>query len=73
MFRPNPRETPSRSPLERSMARADKYRALARQYLQWAGEATTDDICKAYLDLERQWLETASKLDGLPAVRSPSR
>jgi hypothetical protein len=57
---------------ERRMARADEYRALARQCLQWAREATTNDVCKAYLDLERQWLEAASNLDGFPPVRWPT-
>jgi hypothetical protein len=57
----------------RSMGRAEHYRALAKQCLQWAHEATSDDIRNSYLDLERQWLEAASKLDGLPPVRSPSR
>jgi hypothetical protein len=45
----------------------------AKQCLQWAHEAIEDDLCRAYLDLERQWLAAASKLDGLPPVRSPSR
>ena len=53
---------------ERRMARADEYRALARQCLQWAREATTNDVCKAYLDLERQWLEAASNLDDFPLL-----
>jgi hypothetical protein len=63
----------ARSHLEDGVVRADEYRAPAKQCLQWAHEATSDDVCKAYLDLEKQWLETASKLDGLPSVRSPSR
>jgi hypothetical protein len=53
------------------MSRADEYRALARQCLQWARDAATDDLRAAYLDLEQQWLSEASLLDRLPPVRSP--
>lgn len=55
------------------MSRADEYCALAKQCLQWARDAPTEQVCKAYLDLERQWLEAVSLLDGLPPVRLPKR
>jgi hypothetical protein len=55
----------------RVMSRADQYRALASQCLQWARDATTDELRAAYLDLERQWLDEASFLDRRPPVRSP--
>jgi hypothetical protein len=53
------------------MTRADEYRALAAQCLDWARSAPSEELAKAFLDLERQWLEAASVLDGLPATRHP--
>ena len=53
------------------MRRAEEYRALAAQCLEWARNSADDDLAKAFLDLERQWLEAASRLDGIAPVRSP--
>ena len=53
------------------MRRAEDYRALAAQCLDWARSAPSEELAKAFLDLERQWLEAASALDGLPANRNP--
>lgn len=55
------------------MTRAQQYRALAAQCLEWARHADDDDTARAYLDLERQWLQAASALDGLEPVRFPKR
>jgi hypothetical protein len=54
-----------------SMKTAAEYRAMADECFQWAREAQTDEVRESYLQLARIWLNTASKLDGLPPTRSP--
>lgn len=66
--------TSRNAPMAASLSsRAEQYRALAAQCLEWARDSNDEDTARAYLDLERQWLNEASALDGLEAVRSPDR
>ena len=49
-----------------SMKTAAEYRAMAEECFKWAGEAYTDEVRQSYLQLAQIWLDSASKLDGLP-------
>jgi hypothetical protein len=53
------------------MKTAAEYRAMAEECFKWAGEARTDAVRASYLQLAKIWLDTASKLDGLPPTRTP--
>jgi hypothetical protein len=52
------------------MKTAAEYRAMAEECFKWASEARTDAVRESYLQLAQVWLNTASKLDGLPATRT---
>jgi hypothetical protein len=52
------------------MKTAAEYRAMADECFKWARETQTDEVRVSYL-LAQVWLDTASKLDGLPATRLP--
>jgi len=54
------------------MKTAAEYRAMADECFKWAREARTKEVRKSYLQLAQIWLNTASKLDGLPPTRIPS-
>ena len=54
-----------------SMKTAAEYRAMADECFKWAREARTKEVRKSYLQLAQIWLNTASKIDGLPATRTP--
>jgi hypothetical protein len=51
----------------RPVKTAKDYRAMAEECVKWAGEARDDDVGAPLLQLAQAWLDTASKLDGLPA------
>jgi len=53
------------------MKTAAEYRAMADECFKWAREAQTDEVRASYRQLAQIWLDTASKLDGLPSTRSP--
>ena len=53
------------------MKTAAEYRAMADECFKWAREAQTKEVRKSYLQLAQIWLNTASKIDGLPATRTP--
>jgi hypothetical protein len=53
------------------MKTAAEYRAMAEECFKLASEARTDAVRKSYLQLAQVWLNTASKLDGLPPIRTP--
>ena len=53
------------------MKTAAEYRAMAEECFKWAGEAYTDEVRQSYLQLAQIWLDSASKLDGLPSTRTP--
>ena len=53
------------------MKTAAEYRAMADECYKWAREARTKEVRKSYLQLAQIWLNTASKIDGLPATRTP--
>jgi len=53
------------------MKTAAEYRAMADECFKWARETQTDEVRASYRQLARIWLDTASKLDGLPPSRSP--
>jgi hypothetical protein len=53
-----------------SMKTAAEYRAMAEECFKWAGEAYTDEVRQSYLQLAQIWLDSASKLDGLPPTRT---
>jgi hypothetical protein len=53
------------------MKTATEYRAMADECFKWAREARTKEVRKSYLQLAQIWLNTASKIDGLPATRTP--
>ena len=52
------------------MKTAAEYRAMADECFKWARETQTDEVRASYLQLAQVWLNTASKLDGLPPSRS---
>ena len=54
------------------MKTAAEYRAMAEECFKWASEARTDAVRQSYLRLAQVWLNTASKLDGLPPTRAPT-
>jgi hypothetical protein len=54
-----------------SMKTAADYRAMAEECFGWASEARTAEVRASYLQLAQVWLDTASKLDGLPPIRIP--
>ena len=54
------------------MKTAAEYRAMAAECFEWAREAWTADVRASYLRLAQVWLDTASKLDGLPPTQSAS-
>ena len=51
------------------MKTAAEYRAMADEC--FARETQTDEVRASYRQLARIWLDTASKLDGLPPTQSP--
>ena len=51
------------------MKAAAEYRAMADECFKSAREAQTHEVCASYLQLAQVWLDTASKLDGLPPSR----
>ena len=53
------------------MKTAAEYRAMADECFKWAREAQTKEVRKSYLQLAQIWLNTASKLDGLPPTQAP--
>ena len=53
------------------MKTAAEYRAMADECFKWAREAQTKEVRKSYLQLAQIWLNTASKIDGLPATQTP--
>ena len=54
------------------MKTAAEYRAMADECFKWARDTQTDEVRASYLQLAQIWLDTASKLDGLPPTRIPS-
>ena len=48
------------------METATEYRAMADECFKWAREAQMDEVRASYRQLAQIWLDTASKLDGLP-------
>jgi len=54
------------------MKTAAEYRAMAEECLQWAGEANENEVRVPLRQLAQVWLDTASKLDGLPPTRTQS-
>ena len=53
------------------MKAAAEYRAMADECFKWAREAQTHEVRASYRQLAQVWLDTASKLDGLPPTQSP--
>jgi hypothetical protein len=49
------------------MITAAEYRKLAGECFRLACQSKLEPVRTAYLDLARLWLETASRLDGLPS------
>jgi hypothetical protein len=45
---------------------------MAEECFRWASEAYTDQARQSYLQLAQIWLDTTSKLDGLPPTRTQS-
>ena len=54
------------------MKTAAEYRAMAEKCFKWAREVRTSEVRASYLQLAQVWLDTASKLDGLPPTRTAS-
>ena len=52
------------------MKTAAEYRAMAEECFVWAHEAKTNEVRMSYLQLAQVWLDAASKLDGLPPIRT---
>jgi hypothetical protein len=55
------------------MKTAAEYRAMAEECFRWAREARTGHVRASYLQLAQIWVDTASKLDGLPATQNGER
>jgi len=53
------------------MKTAAEYRAMAEECFEWAREARTKEVRASYLQLAQVWLDSASRLDGLPPTRQP--
>lgn len=53
------------------MKTATEYRAMAEECFKWALEARAKEVRVSLQQLAQIWLDTASKLDGLPATRLP--
>jgi hypothetical protein len=53
------------------MKTAAEYRAMADECFKWASTAQTHEVRASYRKLARIWLDTASKLDSLPATPIP--
>jgi hypothetical protein len=53
------------------MPRADEYRLMADECLQWAQDARTKDERILYLKLAQTWLEEASRNNGALHVHLP--
>jgi hypothetical protein len=53
------------------MKTAAEYRAMADECFKWARDTQTHEVRASYLHLAQIWLDTASKIDGFPATRSP--
>jgi hypothetical protein len=47
------------------MTTADEYRDYAKECLQWAEEAETDDERQSFLDMARDWTLAALRLEGI--------
>ena len=54
------------------MKTAAEYRAMAEECFEWAREAQTSEVRASYRQLAQVWLDTASKIDGLPPTRTAS-
>jgi hypothetical protein len=54
------------------MKTAVEYRAMAEECFEWARETRTSEVRASYLQLAQVWLDTASKIDGLPPTRTAS-
>ena len=48
---------------ESAMATVSQYEQFAKECLRWAGEATTEEDRKAFLDLARDWTLAAMRLE----------
>jgi hypothetical protein len=55
-----------------SMKTAAEYRAMAEECFKWARKAQADEVRVPLLELGQIWLDSASKLDGLPPTRTQS-
>ena len=51
------------------MKTAAEYRAMAEECFKWAREAKANEVRVSLQQLAQAWLDTASKLDGLPVTR----
>jgi hypothetical protein len=51
------------------MKTAAEYRAMAEECYKWAREAQANEVRMSLKQLAQVWLDAASKLDGLPAIR----
>ena len=51
------------------MKTAAEYRAMAEECFKWAREARTNETRVSLRQLAQIWLDTASKLDGLPPTQ----
>jgi len=49
---------------------AAEYRAMAQECFKWARQAQTNEVRVSLRQLAQIWLHTASKLDGLPPIRT---
>jgi hypothetical protein len=52
------------------MKTAAEYRAMAEKCFKWAREARTSELRVSLRRLAQIWLDTASKLDDLPPIRT---
>jgi hypothetical protein len=50
------------------MGTADEFREYARECLQWADEAETDDQRQSFISMAKDWILAALSLDGAPST-----
>jgi len=47
------------------MATADEYRQFAVECFRWADEAESDDMREAFLQMARDWMAAALRVEGV--------
>jgi hypothetical protein len=54
------------------MTTADEYHRYARECLQWASEAKTEEQRANFFAMARTWMQAALQMAGAPALAEPA-